>query len=43
MTTKFEDLEKRVARIEKISWTVLGMLLTKAGIEVAPLVTALMG
>ena len=41
--TTIEELDKRLTRVEKIAWTVLGMLLTKAGIDIAPLVSALFG
>ena len=36
-----EDLDKRVSRIEKVVWVVLGMLLAKAGIDLPTLVSAL--
>lgn len=43
MKNRLDEIEKRLARVEKIGWVVLGMLLTKAGIDITPIVAALIG
>ncbi len=41
--TRLDKFESRLTRIEKLVWTVLGMLIAKAGIDVTPFVSALLG
>ena len=43
MTVKIEDLEKRIARIEKIIWYVAGVISIKMGYDIMPFVSGFFG